>query len=88
MYFILLENIARNEYSSICLILIQMVKNFIWWRIYISVTNTVYNLLILATYVIVYTITMTAGRIGIKTHGSESRGQGGSTLRWPLDECM
>ena len=55
---------------------------------YISVTNTVYNLLILAAYVIVHMITMTAGRIGIKTHGSGLQGQGGSTLQRPLDECM
>ena len=55
---------------------------------YISVTNTVYNLLILAAYVIVHTIPMTAGRIGIKTHGSGSQGQGGSTLQRPLDERM
>ena len=54
---------------------------------YISVTNTVYNLLILAAYVIVHTITMT-GRIGIKTHGSGLQGQGGSTLQRPLDERM
>ena len=41
----------------------------------------------LSTIILVLFSCVHQASLTIKTYGSESRGQGGSTLRWPLDEC-